>query len=159
MWRKTRRVEIEGIRARARDKLRQLAAQPNDSIDAFQGDVLSFFSRVPEPPEHEGVEHLQQREQRGLRHHAHARPEPRRDPHRSQAVAHLQTTAVVDRTTRAQRFHVCDARGRCNHDTRTGHLRSPAQIEVVAVEADAFVEAPEGREQVGPQIAEAIAFA
>ena len=43
-------MDLEGIRARARERLAKLAAQPNDSLDAFQGDVLSFFSRVPEPP-------------------------------------------------------------------------------------------------------------
>lgn len=43
-------MDLEVIRARAREKLTELASQPNDSLDAFQGDVLSFFSRVPEPP-------------------------------------------------------------------------------------------------------------
>lgn len=43
-------MDLDGIRARAREKLTQLQAQPNDSLDAFQSDVLSFFSRVPEPP-------------------------------------------------------------------------------------------------------------
>lgn len=43
-------MDLEAIRARAREKLKGLSAQPNDSLDAFQGDVLSFFSRVPEPP-------------------------------------------------------------------------------------------------------------
>jgi hypothetical protein len=43
-------VELEELRARAKERLRQLAAQPNDGLDAFQKDVLAFFARVPEPP-------------------------------------------------------------------------------------------------------------
>lgn len=43
-------MDLEALRNRAKEKERQLAAMPNDGIDAFQADVLAFFSRVPEPP-------------------------------------------------------------------------------------------------------------
>jgi hypothetical protein len=43
-------VDLEELRARARERLRQLSAQPNDGLDAFQRDALAFFARGPEPP-------------------------------------------------------------------------------------------------------------
>ncbi len=43
-------MELEELRARAKARLRLLAAQPNDGLDAFHRDTLAFFSRVPEPP-------------------------------------------------------------------------------------------------------------
>ena len=43
-------MTLDDLRARAKDRLSKLAAQPNDGLDAFQRDVLAFFSRVPEPP-------------------------------------------------------------------------------------------------------------
>ena len=43
-------MELEELRERARERLRQLSAQRNDGLDAFQRDALAFFSRVPEPP-------------------------------------------------------------------------------------------------------------
>lgn len=43
-------MELEELRQRARDRLRQLSAQRNDGLDAFQRDALAFFARVPEPP-------------------------------------------------------------------------------------------------------------
>lgn len=43
-------MDLEELRARARERLRQLSAQPNDGLDAFQRDALAFFARVPEPP-------------------------------------------------------------------------------------------------------------
>lgn len=43
-------MDLEALRSRARDREKQLASLPNDGIDAFQADVLAFFSRVPEPP-------------------------------------------------------------------------------------------------------------
>jgi hypothetical protein len=43
-------VELEDLRERAKARLQQLSAQPNDGLDAFQRDALAFFSRVPEPP-------------------------------------------------------------------------------------------------------------
>jgi hypothetical protein len=43
-------VELEELRKRAKERLRQLSAQRNDGLDAFQRDALAFFARVPEPP-------------------------------------------------------------------------------------------------------------
>lgn len=43
-------MELAELRARAKERLRQLSAQPNDGLDAFQRDALAFFARVPEPP-------------------------------------------------------------------------------------------------------------
>jgi hypothetical protein len=43
-------VELEQIRARAREVLKALSAQRNDGVDAFHRDALAFFARVPEPP-------------------------------------------------------------------------------------------------------------
>lgn len=43
-------MELEAFRARAKERLSKLSAQPNDGLDAFQRDALAFFSRVPEPP-------------------------------------------------------------------------------------------------------------
>lgn len=43
-------MELEELRERAKARLRQLSAQPNDGLDAFQRDALAFFARVPEPP-------------------------------------------------------------------------------------------------------------
>lgn len=43
-------MELEELRQRARDRMRQLSAQRNDGLDAFQRDALAFFARVPEPP-------------------------------------------------------------------------------------------------------------
>ena len=43
-------MELEELRGRARERLRQLSAQRNDGLDAFQRDALAFFARVPEPP-------------------------------------------------------------------------------------------------------------
>lgn len=43
-------MELEALRARAKERLRQLSAQRNDGLDDFQRDALAFFSRVPEPP-------------------------------------------------------------------------------------------------------------
>ncbi|MFZ5446984.1 MAG: CFI-box-CTERM domain-containing protein [Myxococcota bacterium] len=41
---------MEELRARVAAKVKQLAAGPNDGVDAFHRDALAFFSRVPEPP-------------------------------------------------------------------------------------------------------------
>ena len=43
-------MELEALRAKAKERLRQLSAQRNDGLDAFQRDALAFFARVPEPP-------------------------------------------------------------------------------------------------------------
>ena len=43
-------MELEEVRKRAKERLRQLSAQRNDGLDAFQRDALAFFARVPEPP-------------------------------------------------------------------------------------------------------------
>lgn len=43
-------MELEALRAKAKERLRQLSAQRNDGLDAFQRDALAFFSRAPEPP-------------------------------------------------------------------------------------------------------------
>lgn len=41
---------MDDLRARAKDRLTKLEAQPHDGLDAFHRDALAFFSRVPEPP-------------------------------------------------------------------------------------------------------------
>lgn len=43
-------MELEELRQRARERLKQLSAQRNDGLDAFQRDALAFFAQVPEPP-------------------------------------------------------------------------------------------------------------
>lgn len=43
-------MELDEVRTRAKERLRQLSAQRNDGLDAFQRDALAFFARVPEPP-------------------------------------------------------------------------------------------------------------
>lgn len=43
-------MELDELKARARERMKALNATPNDGLDAFQRDALSFFSRIPEPP-------------------------------------------------------------------------------------------------------------
>lgn len=43
-------MELEEFKRRVTARVKELAAGPNDGLDAFHRDALAFFSRVPEPP-------------------------------------------------------------------------------------------------------------
>lgn len=49
-WGIERAVELEDVKARARQRQEGLAAQPREGAEAFRADVMAFFARVPEPP-------------------------------------------------------------------------------------------------------------
>ncbi len=104
---------------------------------------------MAEAAEHDGMEDLGDREEERRRNRPQACPERVGDTHHAETVASLEPAPVVDGSALPESLEVADPRRRCDHHPCTCHAGPPAEIEVIAVERDAGVEAAQRCEEVG----------